>query len=74
MGNNRNNRFKNAEECTEYLKQMNLNDLICVKYGGKFKAKSIFRCNKDKYEWESTLDDLLILSQLDVLCVVGLLK
>lgn len=58
MGNNRNNRFKNAEECTEYLKQMNLNNLICVKYGGKFKAKSIFRCNKDKYEWESTLDAL----------------
>lgn len=59
MGNNRVHRFKNEKECTDYLASININNLTCVKYGGKFKAKSIFRCNMDKYEWETTLDAIV---------------
>lgn len=59
MGNNKVHRFKNEEECTKYLSSINTNNIICIKYGGKFKAKSIFRCTIDNYEWETTLDAIV---------------
>ena len=58
MGNNRVNRFKNAEECTNYLKSIGIDTIICIKYGGKFKARSIFKCLICKHVWETSLDCL----------------
>ena len=56
MGSNRVNRFKNGKECTDYLKQNGIKTITCLVYGGTFKAKSLFKCDIDGYEWESTLD------------------
>ena len=56
MGSNRVNRFKDGEECTDYLKQNGIKTITCLVYGGTFKAKSLFKCDIDGYEWESTLD------------------
>lgn len=56
MGNNRVNRFNNGKECTDYLNKNGIKTITCLTYGGKFKAKSLFKCNIDGYEWESTLD------------------
>ena len=58
MGNNRNNRFKTAEECTTYLRSIDINTVTCLEYGGRFKAESIFHCDIDGYEWTTTLDAL----------------
>lgn len=56
MGSNKAHRFKNEKECTDYLTSIGVTNLTCKKYGGTFKSRSIFQCNKDNYEWESTLD------------------
>lgn len=56
MGNNRNNRFSTPKECTEYLVSKGISTIICTNYGGRFKARSMFKCAIDGYEWESTLD------------------
>lgn len=56
MGSHNNNRFKSSEECTEYLKKIKHNNIKCIKYGGTFKSRSVFKCKIDDYEWESTLD------------------
>ena len=59
MGNNRINRFKDGHECTVYLKESGIKTITCLKYGGKFKSKSLFKCDIDGYEWESTLDAVI---------------
>ena len=56
MGSNRINRFKDGKECTSYLKKNGINTITCLTYGGTFKSKSLFKCDIDGYEWESTLD------------------
>lgn len=58
MGNNRQNRFKSAEECTNYLKSIGITNIICIKYGGKFKDRSIFKCLICEHIWETSLDCL----------------
>jgi hypothetical protein len=58
MGNHNNNRFQNIDECNEYLVSKGIDMIKCLKYGGTFKAKSKFKCLKDNYEWETTLDAL----------------
>lgn len=56
VGNNRANRFKNNNECTDYLKKNGISTITCLIYGGTFKSKSLFKCDIDGYEWESSLD------------------
>lgn len=56
MGSNKNNRFKNVDEVNKYLSTINRNTLECIKYGGTFKADSIFKCKIDGYKWKSSLN------------------
>lgn len=58
MGSHNNNRFENADECNKYLILRGIDNIKCLQYGGTFKAKSKFKCLKDNYEWETTLDAL----------------
>lgn len=58
MGSHNNNRFKNADECNVYLLSRGVSQIKCLQYGGTFKSKSKFKCLKDNYEWETSLDSL----------------
>lgn len=58
MGSNKSNRFKTEKECTEFLKTIGINNIICLKYGGTHKSTSRFKCLIDNYEWDTTLDAL----------------